>query len=255
MGRRKKGGSDGPNKDSWLNTYADMITLILVFFVLLFSMSSLDAEKYKLLVEMFNPSEVVENTGTVSDSPPDGATSPVEDITVDEVVDLEDLYQYLSEYVEKNNLQTQIEISKGEDMIGVQFMSAMFFQGDSASLTPGGAKLLGDIGVGISQVQDSIQAIRVDGHTAVADSPVNDRDLSTGRANAVLKYLEGTYVRDPAKLLAVGYGQYHPVAPNDTEENRAKNRRVEIIISQDQNLVQDFESITDQPANEGSKEE
>lgn len=254
MARRKKGGSEGPNKDSWLNTYADMITLILVFFVLLFSMSSLDAEKYKLLVEMFNPTEKLENTGSVTDPPPDGATSPVEDITVEEVVDLEDLYQYLSEYVEKNNLESQIDISKGENMVGVQFMSAMFFQPDRANLTPEGSKLMGDIGVAISQVQDTIQAIRVDGHTAVADSPVDDRDLSTDRANAVLRYLEGTFIRDPAKLLAVGYGQYHPVAPNDTEENRAKNRRVEIIISQEEDLVKDFESITEASENEETQE-
>ena len=64
MGRRKKGGGNGPNKDAWLNTYADMITLILVFFVLLFSMSTIDAAKYELLVEMFNPSAVQDPTGS-----------------------------------------------------------------------------------------------------------------------------------------------------------------------------------------------
>jgi len=94
MGKRNK-NKKGINKDAWLNTYSDMITLILIFFILLFSMSTLDAAKYKQLVEIFNPAAVYETTGTATES--DGSTSPNEDISVEEIVDLEDLYQYLSQ--------------------------------------------------------------------------------------------------------------------------------------------------------------
>ncbi|MDI3537149.1 MAG: flagellar motor protein MotB [Eubacteriaceae bacterium] len=246
MGRRKKGGGNGPNKDAWLNTYADMITLILVFFVLLFSMSTIDAAKYELLVEMFNPSAVQDPTGSATDITAD-ATNPDQ-----EVADLEELYQYLTQYVESRGLQDQVQVSQGDNVVGIQFMSSMFFNPDSAVLTAQGRQLMVDIGTAIRDVQDRIKAIRVDGHTAVADSPISDRDLSTDRANTVLKFLEAGYVSDPSKLLAVGYGQYHPIASNDTEEGRAQNRRVEIIISQDQDLIQDFQTIANSSSSDAT---
>ncbi|WKY48531.1 flagellar motor protein MotB [Eubacteriaceae bacterium ES3] len=254
MGRRKKGGGNGPNKDAWLNTYADMITLILVFFVLLFSMSTIDAAKYELLVEMFNPTALLDPTGEATDEA-DSATSTTEDVDVEDVVDLEELYQYLSEYVKNKGLEDQIKVSQGENVVGIQFMSSMFFQPDSAVLTTQGRQLMTDIGAAIRDVQDRIRAIRVDGHTAVADSPISDRDLSTDRANTVLKFLEAGYVSDPAKLLAVGYGQYHPIASNDTEEGRAQNRRVEIIISEDNDLIQDFQTIVESSGTEETNAE
>lgn len=246
MGRRKKGGGNGPNKDAWLNTYADMITLILVFFVLLFSMSTIDAAKYELLVEMFNPSAIQDPTGSATD------TAVSDTATDQEVLDLEELYQYLTQYVESRGLQDQIQVSQGENVVGIQFMSSMFFNPDSAVLTAQGRQLMVDIGTAIRDVQDRIKAIRVDGHTAVADSPISDRDLSTDRANTVLKFLEAGYVSDPSKLLAVGYGQYHPIASNDTEEGRAQNRRVEIIISQDQDLIQDFQTIANSSSSDAT---
>ncbi|MDK2936105.1 MAG: chemotaxis protein MotB [Eubacteriaceae bacterium] len=248
MGRRKKGGSKGPNKDAWLNTYADMITLILVFFVLLFSMSTIDAAKYELLVEMFNPTAIQDPTGSATD------TAVSDTATDQEVLDLEELYQYLTQYVESRGLQDQVQVSQGENVVGIQFMSSMFFNPDSAVLTAQGRQLMMDIGTAIRDVQDRIKAIRVDGHTAVADSPISDRDLSTDRANTVLKFLEAGYVSDPSKLLAVGYGQYHPIASNDTEEGRAQNRRVEIIISQDQDLIQDFQTIANSSSSDATTE-
>lgn len=95
-----------------MNTYADMIATVLIFFILLFSMSTIDAEKYKQLVEIFNPAAVYETTGTATES--DGATSPNEDITVEEIVDLEDLYQYLSQYTKENGLDDAVSIEKND---------------------------------------------------------------------------------------------------------------------------------------------
>ena len=74
-------------------------------------------------------------------------------------------------------------------------------------------------------------------------SQVDDRELSTDRANEVLTYLEENYINDPSKLMAVGYGLYKPVAPNDTEANRAKNRRVEILVAQEDALQDELDKI------------
>lgn len=229
MGKRNKNKKE-INKDAWLNTYADMITLILIFFILLFSMSTIDAEKYKKLVEIFNPAAVYETTGTATES--DGATSPNEDITVEEIVDLEDLYQYLSQYTKENGLDNAISIEKHEKAVAVKFMSSIFFEPDSARIKAGGQQILGDIGLAFKAVEPNVKSIRIDGHTAQADSPVDDRDLSSSRANEVLRVFQNGYISDPSKLLSVGFGQYRPIAPNDTEANRAQNRRVEIIISE-----------------------
>jgi chemotaxis protein MotB len=241
MGKRNKNKKE-INKDAWLNTYADMITLILVFFILLFSMSTIDAEKYKQLVEQFNPAAVFETTGTATES--DGATSPNEDISVEEIVDLEDLYQYLSQYTKENGLDDAVSIEKYEHSVSIKFMSSIFFEPDSSRIKTGGQQILVDIGQAFKAVEPTIKSIRIDGHTAQADSQVDDRDLSSSRANEVLRFLQNGYISDPSKLLSVGFGQYRPIAPNDTEENRAKNRRVEIIISETEDFFSDTATDT-----------
>ena len=241
MGKRNKNKKE-INKDAWLNTYADMITLILIFFVLLFSMSTIDAAKYKQLVEQFNPAAVYESTGTATES--DGATSPNEDITVEEIVDLEDLYQYLSQYTKENGLDDAVSIEKNDSTVAIKFMSSIFFEPDSSRIKAGGQQVLVDIGLAFKAVEPTIKSIRIDGHTAQADSPVDDRDLSSSRANEVLRFLQNGYITDPSKLLSVGFGQYRPIAPNDTEENRAKNRRVEIIISETEDFFNDLSTMT-----------
>jgi chemotaxis protein MotB len=241
MGKRNKNKKE-INKDAWLNTYADMITLILVFFILLFSMSTIDAEKYKQLVEQFNPAAVYEATGTATES--DGATSPNEDISVEEIVDLEDLYQYLSQYTKENGLDDAVSIEKYEHSVSIKFMSSIFFEPDSSRIKTGGQQILVDIGQAFKAVEPTIKSIRIDGHTAQADSQVDDRDLSSSRANEVLRFLQNGYISDPSKLLSVGFGQYRPIAPNDTEENRAKNRRVEIIISETEDFFSDTATDT-----------
>lgn len=235
------------NKNAWLNTYADMITLVLVFFIFLYSMSSIDSQKYEMLVDVLNPNATEKPTGQESAAQdPDASTSPQEDITVEDVVNLEDLYQYLSQYARENGLDDSVQVIKEKDMVVVKFMAPIFFEPDSAQIKPEGEAILADMGKALAAVEPNVKSIRIDGHTAQAESAVNDRDLSTNRANAVLEYFENGFIADPAKLLAVGYGMYRPIAPNDTEENRAKNRRVEILISQNDNIQDQLDKIYSQ---------
>lgn len=233
------------DKNAWLNTYADMITLVLVFFVLLYSMSTIDVKKYEMLVKIFNPNVIEKPAGeaNVSTQDPNAATSPQQDIAVEDVVDLEDLYQYLSQYAKENGLEESVQVIKGQDMVFVKFAASVFFEPDSAQIKPGGTVILGDMGKALAAVEPNVKSIRIDGHTAVADSEVSDRDLSTDRANEVLKYFDNGYIKDSAKLFSVGYGMYRPIAPNDTEENRAKNRRVEILISKNDDIQDELNKI------------
>jgi len=239
------------NKVAWMNTYADMVTLILVFFVLLYSMSSIDQEKYQILVKAFTSDpqtlerieELEKQKETQIDEPDktvggDGQTGEIDNLNA--------LYDHLKLYIETNNLQNSVQIEKSDNLVYVRFMDSLFFEADSAVLKPGGTAILDYVGLALGEVEPYIQFIRIEGHTAEAapgTSLVDDRELSTGRANEVLSYLENRYINDPSKLLAVGYGMYRPIAPNDTEENRAKNRRVEILVAQEDALQDELDKI------------
>ena len=241
------------NKDAWLNTYADMITLILVFFILLYSMSTIDQEKFRLLVKAFTADpetirqiRLLESENQDDAGQPDAEIGGVEGDMVEDIEDLEELYQYLKKYVETNNLEDSVQVEKGKDMVFVRFMSTLFFEADRAVLKTGGREILDFVGDALAQVEPGIKFIRIDGHTAEAPpgtSIVDNRVLSTDRANAVLKYLEDYYIEDDSKLMAVGYGLYRPVAPNDTEQNRAKNRRVEILVAKSDALQDELDEI------------
>lgn len=238
------------NKDAWLNTYADMVTLILVFFVLLYSMSSMDQQKYRMLVKAFTADprtiEQIQNLENEENGGKGGAEGSPGQGQEGQIEDLDELYQYLTAYVESNNLQDSVQIEKGKNLVYVRFMSSLFFEADKAVLKPGGSQILDYVGKALGQVEPYIKFIRIDGHTAEAPpgaSQVDDRELSTDRANEVLTYLEKNYIKNPAKLLAVGYGLYKPIAPNDTEANRAKNRRVEILVAQEDALQDELDKI------------
>ena len=258
MGKRviKKSSVD---KNAWLNTYADMITLVLVFFILLYSMSTIDQEKFTMLVKAFTADpetiekiRLLESENELDAGKPDAEQGGIKGDNIglepEEIENLDELYEHLKKYVNENNLEDSVQVEKGKDLVYVRFMSTLFFEADRAVLKSGGIEILRYVGGALSQVESKVKFIRIDGHTAEAppgSSTVDDRALSTDRANAVLKYLEANHVKDPSKLLAVGYGMYRPIAPNDTEINRAKNRRVEILITKVDGLQDELDKIYD----------
>lgn len=224
--RKKRGGGGGAN---WMDTYGDMVTLLLCFFVMLYSMSTMDKEKWIALVESFNPEAVTEQN-------PGGheVSNQLTQAQVD--ADIEEIYQAMKDYVEEENLTTQISITKGSGYVFISFDNTVFFDGDSYVLRDDGKVILDQVAACIAPVSHSVDEIRVLGHTAqeVADSPNNptvDRFLASNRASVVTVYLQEKNILDPSRLVSVGYGQWRPVAGNDNSENRAKNRRVELLVT------------------------
>lgn len=233
---RKRGGGSEEEGGSWMDTYGDMVTLILTFFVLLYSMSSIDQQKWQYIAQAFASMGNVVNTvvaGEVKVENPTGNLVEEAQLNAGEVPEnFDQLYQYLQEYVQNNNLSDSIELEKGAANVYLRFRDNIFFGPDSEILRQEGKDVLAGISPGIQAVDQYILGIRINGHTAEAEmSSVNNRDLSTGRANAVLKYLEALSIVPSEKYSATGYGKHRPVAANDTEENRKLNRRVEIIIA------------------------
>lgn len=237
MKRNKKSGGGGAN---WMDTYGDMVTLLLCFFVMLYSMSRVDESKWIALVQSFNPDYAVDEPSQIV-VPGEIANEPVTDLpsalTQDQVeAALEELYVSMSEYAASAGLQDMVSLSKGSGYVFISFDDTIFFDGDSSVLKDGGKAILDQIAVPLAEASESINEIRVLGHTAQAspDRPNYvdvDRFLSSDRATVVTIYLQEKNIIDPARLVSVGYGQWRPIASNDTAETRAQNRRVELIIS------------------------
>ncbi len=253
MARKKvDAGGGGPN---WLDTYADMVTLLLTFFVLLFAMSSVDSDKWQMLAKAFAGGREITNGGPQLVIDPDESgdaldtSTPIangetgsgglEEVDVDEVLTFDDLYAYLASYVKKNKLSDSVSVNKGDGYTFLIFRNSIFFDGDSYTLRDDGKVILDYLCNGLVNITKDIGEIRVYGHTAQAkdsdktEQLIWDRTLSTNRANSVLMYIQFKDILDPAKMVAEGYGQYRPLVPHDgTEETRIKNRRVELYISQ-----------------------
>lgn len=258
--KRKKSSGGGAN---WMDTYGDMVTLLLCFFVLLYSMSTIDESKWKAIVQSFNPSAIVSDAFSGTDGPiadptdglgsladPDKVSDNKVELSAEELAELmqqqqevedalQELYETLQSYVNENGMEDSVEIVKGDGYVFISFNDAVFFAGDSAVLLPKGKEVLDVVSTALETAADYIDEIRVMGHTAQAlenrpNTVVTDRTLASNRAtNAVIYIQEHTDPEklSPARLVSLGFGQWRPVAPNDNEQDRAHNRRVEILVT------------------------
>lgn len=231
--------------NDWLATYGDMVTLLLTFFVMLYASSSLDDQKWQYIYQAFqsrgkylneyvdSPEHTADEGNYIKDEVSEGADgSGMLPQSFDQ------LYMYLSEYIEDEQLSDAMSISKDSAHIYIRFNSGVFFEGNSSVLTDEGKEVINGICPALRAVKSSIQLVTVSGHTAVGISDVNDWDLSGGRAASVVKYLEFKAALDSEQLRTKGAGPHEPVADNNTAEGRAENRRVELTI-----LRNDFDSL------------
>ncbi len=236
MAKLQKKPQENHDND-WLATYSDMVTLLLTFFVMLYASSSLDEQKWQYIYQAFqsrgkflneyvdHPEHTKDEGSYVQDEDPSQAGGQGE-----LPQSFDQLYIYLSDFVEENELSNQVSVSKDSAHIYIRFDSNVFFDGNSAELKPAGMDLIDGISPGIKAVRDSIQQLTVGGHTAYGISDVNDWELSANRAVSVVNYMEFRTVLDSAQFRVKGVGPHEPVADNDTAEGRAKNRRVEMVI-------------------------
>ena len=228
-----------------MDTYGDMVTLMLCFFVMLYSMSTMDQQKWEQLVEALNPSSVEDIQNVVQNlpanpsqgDPSDTASAVIGQLTQEDVEqDLEELYQAILQYVQQSGIGSKVTVGKGNGYVFISFDDTVFFNGDSYQLLDAGKETLDQVGESIREVSASVDEIRVLGHTAQANpsspnDPTFDRFLASNRATVVTVYLQEKGIVAPSRIVSVGYGQWRPVAQNDTTEGRAENRRVELIVT------------------------
>lgn len=238
------------DKNAWMNTYSDMVTLLLCFFVLLFSVSSVDSAKWTILVKALNPnatdvSQIV--TENIQSQGPDPFNTGG-DALMSEVTEFQDLFYQMQDYIIENKLSGDIEIHQGDGYTFIVFRNDVFFDGDSSILKQRGKEVLTFLASGIKPIQNQINEMRILGHTNQADpnkpNPISgDRFLSSDRATRVLVFLQKKNIIDPKKLISIGYGQHYPIASFITPKDRAKNRRVEILITESNKVSITLEEV------------
>ena len=239
---KKRGGGD--EGGSWMDTYGDLVTLLMTFFVLLYSMSSIDSAKWDVFVRSIFPNgrpgdksaeQIIINGQATNKDEPAGeiGDSGAPENTVDQN-NINELYLQIAQALNAAGIDG-VEVSRGQDYTFVVFKDKAFFAGDSSVITPQGQETLSIFCDTIAPDANKLSQVNIMGHTAQADperanNPRNDRILSVMRAAEVCLFIQGRGIISPDKLVSIGYGQFHPIADNATSEGRAKNRRVEILL-------------------------
>ena len=249
--KRREEPEEHENHERWLITYADMITLLMAFFIMLFTMSQLDLAKFKEFQQGF-ARQVGNDINIAADGGAgvlDGAPDPQEQIlaAAEQVLNekakvdlarklernrLEDVRREVTRRVEKAGLAGKVGFRLEERGLIVTIVSDdVLFDLGSAELRPAGRKVLDGMGGVLRPMPNHVA---IEGHTdnlPISGGPYGDNwVLSTARSTSVLGYLLERHNLPASRLSAAGYADQRPVKPNNTAANRAANRRVEIVI-------------------------
>ncbi len=252
--RRKKRPEEPENHERWLVSYADFITLLFAFFVVMYAISSLNEGKYRVLsdslVSAFKNSptspipEHLKPTAQTAPrliTPPKKPSTEVDPKIKKQTEDMrqvaQDLLKVLSPLV-KNN---QVKITQSLRGVTLEINASVLFAPGQAILQTESAKALSAVAHVLAQVPNRIQ---VEGHTD--DAPIStvyypsNWELSSARASSVVRLFGSNGVTDD-RMVAIGYADNRPVVPNTDTESRSRNRRVTIlIISELQEKVKDI---------------
>lgn len=223
----------------WLTTFNDLVTLLMVFFVLLFAIGSMDKQRVeefqsalqsglgvlgagsRVSIAVQQSQTPISALGQLSQSK--NETQPESDL--DEKDPFDDKF---SEFA----AQSGINVSYSKQGIHISFEDGLVFDFGQADITAKGFAFLDEMAV---LIQQNTYAVRVEGHTD--NVPIHTQrfpsnwELSIARAVSVVKYFIDAGKIDPQRLSAVGYGESRPLMANNTPGNRAKNRRVEIVLA------------------------
>lgn len=241
-GRRRAEPEKEVNNERWLITYSDLITLLLIFFIVMYTMSKIDANKFEAVANSLaqvlqgksvsimqtpGPSVVNGRSGNIIREGP-GKTPAKQG-------DLESVEKQLNEYIKQNkDLAQNVIVYEQERGLVISFKDAILFPSGSDQILPAAQDILLKVA---ASLRDIPNYIRVEGHT---DSrPIHTQrfpsnwELSVLRATNVVHLLVERGGIEPDRISATGYGEYRPLVPNRSEKEMAMNRRVDIVILKD----------------------
>ena len=211
----------------WLLTYADMITLMLALFIILFAISTISKVKFQAFAR--EVSGGFDNQWAVN-QPPNGGTDGAK--AFDASSRIPAIQKQLQQYVAKNHLEKSVQVHMDRRGLVITLLSdKSYYDSGSAELRPQTKKILDEVDVFLKK-NDNL--VRVEGNTdnvpIATDRYPSNWELSTARAVNVLRYLVEQDHLSPLRISAAGYGQYRPRTDNSTAETRQQNRRVDIVL-------------------------
>ena len=233
---KKKKKEQPAGAPAWMTTFSDLVTNLLTFFVLLFAFSSVNTAKYDQVAASLrsafsgSPGVLLGGPHAIGEQMPFEISSPIN-------IEFQEVYQEIEAMLAEEGVGTAVEIFEEERGLIISFKEKIFFDIGSAQLRPEARNLLRRVGR-VLAVDD--HDIRVEGHTC--DLPIRSTsfpsnwELSTSRATNVTRFLIDEVGIDPGRLGATGYAEFRPIAANDSEENRVRNRRVDILLLSRNNL-------------------
>lgn len=255
---RKKEEEQAPGSPAWMATFSDLMNLLLCFFVLLFSMSSVDVEKWQQMVASFSNNfsvfsggasaigdgylisngvsqlneldDYINSTGKTAES--EEFVNELKEFEEKQLAAAEQLAEEIEEAVEESQFADEIDVDFTAQYVSLTLNGALLFDSGSAELKEEAKPLMDKIGQLLARYAQS--TIEIEGHTD--NVPIHNarfadnNELSSFRALSVFNYFMETTFLDPATIKHSGRGEYLPVADNSTPEGRAQNRRVEIKI-------------------------
>ena len=256
---------DEPKKGApaWQSTFADLMNLLLCFFVLLFAMSSIDEDKQEQIIASFNNmfsvfdggataigdgmlisngvsqlnelDQYINSTGKMDDEGEvvdDDLANAQEKLEEAQLEESEQLAEKIQEAIDEQNMGSEIDIDFTAQYVQLTMKGGILFDSGSVELKPEALPVLDQVGVILQRYAQG--TIEIEGHTD--NVPMsgakysNNDELSSGRALSVFDYLLSITDLDPANVKHAGRGEYVPIADNSTPEGRSRNRRVEIKI-------------------------
>ena len=233
---RKKDDDGAP---AWMTTYSDLMTLLLVFFVLLFSMSVLNQQKFQQFIASYQGMGILDggvnpivDTEAAPDAYPQRPDTPEAAAALARAQQLMQTYETVKNFLTANGLESMVEVRYEERGIALDIKERILFDSGKADLKPEAVRLLDKLAGLLSQLPDN--DIRVEGYTDnrpihTIQFPTN-WELSTARAARVVRYFIEEHRLRPQRFIAVGYGEYRPLYPNDSPEHMAENRRVVLLL-------------------------
>lgn len=263
----KKREEEAPPAALWKDTFSDLMNLLLCFFVLLFSMSTVDAEKFEQIAASLSSSFSIlpsggsaildegllissgasqlndisveyNNMGLSTDGDyTDEVTSAQEQVEAEGLEESSEMAEEIEQSLKNDNVSDQVEVTAYSKYVVLNLNGGVLFESGSADLTSDALNLLDKVGNAIKAYDDNI--ITIEGHTDnvpinTAKFP-NNMMLSLYRAYSVYDYLVSEKHFDETSMTSSGRGDAVPIASNDTAEGRSQNRRVEIKIYNDIN--------------------
>ena len=242
MSKRKKKAEDHVD-ESWLIPYADILTLLLALFIVLFAASEIDAQKFKQISDSFNSElqggkDILDHEAAIETVIPLELVKEEEaknsDISMEQdFKELSELQEKIEDYIEEKGLSPRLQTALTGKGLVLKITDGILFPPGGATISTDPRKMANEISNLL--VTDMPREIHIEGHTdnvpsASVEFPTN-WELSTARAINFMKVLLENEELKPEYFSATGYSEYRPIATNNTAEGKAGNRRVEVLIS------------------------